>query len=66
VTPSATGGTNATVTNPNATSGTHTAAVTPNADNATTVSPNANTVPERAVNPDTQDISDHARVDPNQ
>ncbi len=56
---------------PNAVSaGTHAKTVTPNATktapNTKTVSPKATTVPDRAIAPDAQGISDHARIDPNQ
>jgi hypothetical protein len=51
---------------PNGTSGANSTVAAPNAGNATTVSPNANTVPDRAMNPDAQGISDHTRTNPNQ
>ncbi len=60
------GSTHAKTVTPNATNGAQAAAVTPNSGNATTVSPNVNTVPDRALNPDAQGISDHSRINPNQ
>jgi hypothetical protein len=61
-----TGSTTANTVTPNATKGAKAAAVTPNSGKATTVSPDANTVPDRALDPDAQGLSDHSRVSPNQ
>jgi hypothetical protein len=58
--------TNAKPQSPNVAGGSAATTVTPNAGNATTVAPHANTVPDRAINPDARGISDHTRVNPNQ
>jgi hypothetical protein len=57
---------NAKTVGPNTNSADDAKTVAPNAGASTSVSPNSNSVPDRAMNPDAQGVSDQPRVTPNQ
>jgi hypothetical protein len=66
VAPNANSSDNAKTVAPNSNSADNAKTVAPNTGASTSVSPNTNSVPDRAMNPDAQGVSDHSRITPNQ